>query len=289
MKLVAVGLFALALPAYGQTVGVAGDHSVGAGAVSGSNSDSTSNSAARATGGNQSQTAGANAQQGQTANNSNTVAPNQNVNINGSVIPDKVTQDINYSGTTTQRYAPGIVAPVLNPTVPCVSVYSAGVSVVGVGATLGASVEDKECTRREFARMLQIIGQADAAMSLLCGNDSVAKAAPNMCKRVQVALGVDAKDILPVVASASGANIVERAPPAIIPPTSTVPNVSGPKDGQLEKGNDGKTYRFNGQSWVPVTDAEIVVKPLQTVEAPVGVNSMASNNVYVPQQVKYTK
>jgi hypothetical protein len=39
----------------------------------------------------------------------------------------------------------------------------------------------------------------------------------------------------------------------------------GPRVGQVERGSDGKTYRFNGSGWVPIVNEEVQAAPkLQT-------------------------
>jgi len=187
----------------------------------------------------------------QDASNTNTVSPSQVVNNNGSPIPSSTTQQVNYSGTTTQRSTPAVVGTVMNPTTPCTSVITGGGSVIGFGIQLGASLEDKECTRREFARVLMAMGQMDAGMSILCGNEMVAKAAPAICKKVQTALG--STDMLPIVAS-STTSAPATASAATIPPEAV--KSAGPRVGQVEKGSDGKSYRFNGAGWVPISSDE---------------------------------
>ena len=240
--------------AFGQTT------TIGAAAGSQSGSESTSASGAiagsrSASGAVSNQQQQSTAQQAQDASNTNTVSPSQVVNNNGSPIPASTTQQVNYSGTTTQRSAPAVVGPVMNPTTPCTSVISAGGSGIGFGVFIGSTMEDKECTRREFARVLIAVGQMDAGMSVLCGNEMVAKAAPALCKKVQTALG--STDMLPVVASST-----TSAPATVQTTTAPEPVKSaGPRAGQVEKGSDGKSYRFNGSGWVPITNDEVPAAP----------------------------
>jgi len=237
-------LLALPLTALGQTT------TIGAAAGSQSGSESTSTSGAIA-GSRSASGSASNQGQAQDASNTNTVSPSQVVNNNGSPIPSSTTQQVNYSGTTTQRSAPAVVGTVMNPTTPCTSVITGGGSVIGFGIQLGASLEDKECTRREFARVLMAMGQMDAGMSVLCGNEMVAKAAPAICKKVQTALG--STDMLPIVAS-STTSAPATASAATIPPEAV--KSAGPRVGQVEKGSDGKSYRFNGAGWVPISSDE---------------------------------
>ena len=238
-------LLALPLTALGQTT------TIGAAAGSQSGSESTSTSGAIA-GSRSASGSASNQGQAQDASNTNTVSPSQVVNNNGSPIPSSTTQQVNYSGTTTQRSAPAVVGTVMNPTTPCTSVITGGGSVIGFGIQLGASLEDKECTRREFARVLMAMGQMDAGMSVLCGNEMVAKAAPAICKKVQTALG--STEMLPSVASSTA------SAPATASVATTQPEAvksDGPRAGQVEKGSDGKSYRFNGAGWVPISSDEV--------------------------------
>lgn len=240
-RLMLLALLVTPLTLWAQTV------EVGVGSASKSESTSSSGSVAGARSNQgQTQSTSSNALQAQDASNTNTVAPSQTTTIN-STVPANTTADIRYSGTTTQRSAPSVVGPVMNPTTPCTSVISAGGSGIGFGVFIGSTMEDKECTRREFARVLIAVGQMDAGMAVLCGNEMVAKAAPMLCKKVQTALG--SAEVLPAVASAKEEKAVVKAEPV---------KGDGPKTGQVEKGSDGKSYRFNGQGWVPITTLEDV-------------------------------
>ena len=80
------------------------------------------------------------------------------------------------STTTTIRSVPDAYAPTVNATAPCRIAVSAGVVVVGIGVSGGGSVEDDPCNLRETARLLDGIGQREAAARLMC-NDARAAAA----------------------------------------------------------------------------------------------------------------
>ena len=80
------------------------------------------------------------------------------------------------SKTTTIRSVPDPYAPTVNATSPCRIAVSAGVAVVGIGVSGGGSVEDDPCNLRETARLLDGIGQREAAARLMC-NDARAAAA----------------------------------------------------------------------------------------------------------------
>jgi hypothetical protein len=86
------------------------------------------------------------------------------------------TIDSNVSGTQTVRSAPTVYAPPIGVTAPCMVALSGGVSVVGVGVSMGGSVEDPGCTLRETARLLHGIGEPGAAARIMCNNPMAAKA-----------------------------------------------------------------------------------------------------------------
>lgn len=78
--------------------------------------------------------------------------------------------------TTTLRTAPDPYAPTMNATAPCRISVSAGIAVIGIGVSGGGSVEDDPCNLRETARLLDGIGQREAAARVMC-NDPRAAAA----------------------------------------------------------------------------------------------------------------
>ena len=66
------------------------------------------------------------------------------------------------------KNVPAVFAPGAYPTAPCRVAGSIGGAVAGFGIGGGGSKEDKECTRRETARMFWSFGQPEAALTLLC-------------------------------------------------------------------------------------------------------------------------
>jgi len=80
------------------------------------------------------------------------------------------------SQTTTLRTVPDAYAPTVGATAPCRIAVTAGVAVIGIGVSGGGSVEDDPCNLRETARLLDGIGQREAAARLMC-NDARAAAA----------------------------------------------------------------------------------------------------------------
>ncbi len=80
------------------------------------------------------------------------------------------------SSTSTIRATPDAYAPTMNATAPCRISVSAGVSVIGLGASGGGSVEDDQCNLRETARLLSGIGQPAAAARVMCNDPRAALA-----------------------------------------------------------------------------------------------------------------
>lgn len=80
------------------------------------------------------------------------------------------------STTTTIRSVPDAYAPTVNATAPCRIAVSAGVVVVGIGVSGGVSVEDDPCNLRETARLLDGIGQREAAARVMCNDPRAAHA-----------------------------------------------------------------------------------------------------------------
>ncbi|PLZ00712.1 hypothetical protein CY652_19845 [Burkholderia sp. WAC0059] len=86
---------------------------------------------------------------------------------------------INYSGgydvrTPPTLYAPGLVASV---TETCWGSISAGVSVVGVGVTGGATVKDLDCNKRLNAAVAWRMDRKDIAFNIMCQEDDFRDAA----------------------------------------------------------------------------------------------------------------
>lgn len=87
------------------------------------------------------------------------------------------------SRTTTVRTVPDAYAPTMSATAPCRIAVSAGVAVIGIGVSGGGSVEDDPCNLRETARLLDGIGQREAAARIMCGDPRAAEAlGGNICR-----------------------------------------------------------------------------------------------------------
>ena len=83
-----------------------------------------------------------------------------------------------YGGTYTVKSVPDAYAPSVYPTAPCrISISGAG-SGVGFGLSIGGSVLDEDCNRRELSRSFQNLGMNDDALAILCSHEG-ASAAPS--------------------------------------------------------------------------------------------------------------
>ena len=78
--------------------------------------------------------------------------------------------------TTTLRTVQNAYAPTVGATAPCRIAVSAGIAVIGIGVSGGGSVEDDPCNLRETARLLDGIGQREAAARVMCGDPRAADA-----------------------------------------------------------------------------------------------------------------
>jgi hypothetical protein len=68
---------------------------------------------------------------------------------------------------------PDVSAPAIWSNNPCVVALSGGVAVAGFGASIGAGIEDRDCTRRANAQHLVAMGENAAAREVLCENREV--------------------------------------------------------------------------------------------------------------------
>jgi len=77
------------------------------------------------------------------------------------------------------RQAPGAIAPgmAVSAVETCLGSMTFGASTILGGVSVGIPMEDKQCTNRLNARMLSQLGQATAALVLLCqGRDDITRA-----------------------------------------------------------------------------------------------------------------
>jgi hypothetical protein len=123
------------------------------------------------------------------------------------------------SGTTTLRTAPDVAAPAIWSNNPCIISASGSVSVVGFGASIGAGIEDPDCTRRANAQLLAVLGQPDAAREVLCANREVREA----FMRSGRPCAADAPNFRPVRATVAPAPAPAPAQPAPQPVAAPAP------------------------------------------------------------------
>lgn len=136
---------------------------------------------------------GGNANQAQSSRNDNrSSASNQNSNANSgnnaqtsvSVQGDTVTYQAPKIPVAT-AYAAGLTAS--NGT--CMGSTSAGVQGMSVGVSIGSTWKDSGCDRRYNAQALAAVGQAKAAVALLCQDADIAAAmatAGTPCTKIEV-------------------------------------------------------------------------------------------------------
>lgn len=145
--------------------------------------------------------------------------------------------------TSTIRNVPSIFAPSFAPSTPCSSVLSASAGFAGFGFALGGSHVDKECNMREMARLLHLIGQPDAALALLCIDDSVKSTSPQLCARSAYVADKPAEFI--------------SSQPAVMPPAPVRPAKAEVTTGTVGYGTDNKKYVFDGAAWRPETAVQL--------------------------------
>lgn len=103
--------------------------------------------------------------------------------VEAPVIPSTTTQNqnVHHSGTYTLKNAPQVIAPNILPTVPCASVTSGGISVVGAGVSFGTAHQDEDCNLRETARLFHAVGMVSDALDVICMSKHAAAA--KACKQ----------------------------------------------------------------------------------------------------------
>lgn len=81
-----------------------------------------------------------------------------------------------YVDARERQRVPDASAPAVWSNNPCLVGLSGGVAVAGFGASIGAGVEDRDCTRRANAQQLVAMGEREAAREVLCGSAEVRQA-----------------------------------------------------------------------------------------------------------------
>jgi hypothetical protein len=93
--------------------------------------------------------------------------------------PGPSTDKITYDGSYTVKSAPTVYAPSLTAsmTETCWGSVSAGVSVVGVGVSGGATIKDLDCNKRLNAAVAWRMDRKDIAFNIMCQEDDFRDAA----------------------------------------------------------------------------------------------------------------
>jgi hypothetical protein len=115
------------------------------------------------------------------------------------------------------RQTPPAFAPDAYPTAPCRVAGSAGGSSPYFGLSIGGSKLDKDCAKRELARLLLAAGQRQAAVSALCSTEA-AKGIQNCTNLEQGPTPEPVRAIEPTAAP-----IIVPAPQVTINPTVYLP------------------------------------------------------------------
>jgi hypothetical protein len=130
------------------------------------------------------------------------------------------TANENISGTQTVRNVPELVAPNVSTNNPCSLGASAGGAGPGIGITFGVGYTDPGCERRNNAAVLNNLGMRQAAIDVLCQDDSVARAlaaAGTPCSASSRSTGTPYVVPYPVAAQAAAAPAqIARVDPAVV-------------------------------------------------------------------------
>ena len=110
----------------------------------------------------------------------NTSADNS-ITINEAEIPTHTY--VTHAGTTRIKNTPDVGAPPLTTSNgTCMGSTSVGGSGPGIGLSVGTTWTDDGCARRYDAEIMNNLGYTSVAINIMCQSDSVAKAAPELCK-----------------------------------------------------------------------------------------------------------
>jgi len=104
----------------------------------------------------------------------------QQSSINNSIaFPSGGNSEVGYNGSYTVKSAPTVYAPGLTASMSetCWGSVSGGVSVIGVGATLGATIKDLDCNHRLNAAVAWRMDRHDVAFQIMCAEDDFRAAA----------------------------------------------------------------------------------------------------------------
>lgn len=148
--------------------------------------------------------------------------------VGGSAAGGSVTMNTNVPSTQTIRTAPDVVAPAIWSNNPCIISASGSVSVVGFGASIGAGIEDPDCTRRANAQHLAAMGETAIAREVMCGNREVREAA----QRAGRPCAADAVQVRSVRAVVTPMGEPVQAPAPVVQVAAPVPAYCLPAAGE---------------------------------------------------------
>lgn len=111
------------------------------------------------------------------ANNNLSVTPAPvTLTVNEAAPPANTTQHVQEGGTINVRSVPNVFGGNVYPTAPCMGSSTVGAAALGWGASVGTSLADHECGKRETARSFQNLGLTADAVAVLCSSEYAAVA-----------------------------------------------------------------------------------------------------------------
>ena len=118
----------------------------------------------------------------QTVTSGTQSAATQSSSVNNQVVLQSggtSTDNVDYRGSYTVKSAPTLYAPGLTASITetCWGSVSAGVSVVGVGVSGGATIKDLDCNKRLNAAVAWRMERKDIAFNIMCQEDDFREAA----------------------------------------------------------------------------------------------------------------
>lgn len=199
-------------------IGGTGGSVAGSGNSANANTNRNENSNLNAQGQQQGQKQGQDQSQRQTANGGNASASGGNSrNNNASAASGNTTStSVSVAGDTVTYEAPRIpvatayAAGLTASNGTCMGSTSAGAQGVGFGVSIGSTWKDPGCDRRYNAQALAAVGQAKAAVALLCQDSDIARAmetAGTPCAGAKVAAAA------PVVLASADQAAIDAANP----------------------------------------------------------------------------
>jgi hypothetical protein len=156
---------------------------------------------------------GQNQHQTQTVNSNNTVTNSHNNTANGGNATGGSASSGGNTVTSVSNQVsqvPPAFAPDAFPSAPCRVAASAGGSSQWFGMSIGGSKLDKDCAKRELARLLLAAGQRQAAVDALCSTQA-ARGIEN-CNALEMA---PIPEPVPVIESEPALPVIVASAPVI--------------------------------------------------------------------------